>query len=194
MGSRRPQTYRPKVSFDAYLREKRIDPVAFARSLPEVYKSWMDSFTYMVPETFTDQNIDLLEDFAQRFRLRDGSKMDAEQVPQSSRPSRGSQGKARNGVQVGSAQSKRPPSGSRCCFDGELEFKTERYIRVMWVAPEHQKQRLFLHSVCPKINSVKWRHADDEVCEKVGGHVYDGEHLPTRMSYEEFVKLAESPA
>eukprot|EP00928_Gymnodinium_smaydae_P001643 TRINITY_DN10594_c0_g2_i1.p1 TRINITY_DN10594_c0_g2~~TRINITY_DN10594_c0_g2_i1.p1 ORF type:complete len:779 (-),score=33.16 TRINITY_DN10594_c0_g2_i1:110-2446(-) len=59
------------------------------------------------------------------------------------------------------------PAGARCCHLNNVYF--------MWVPKEHlERQKFQMKYTCPEIRGQKWKHADDDLCEKKDRFVYEG--------------------
>lgn len=73
------------MNFADYLKAKKIDPVRFAASEPELFESWKKEFEHAHPNSFTVQKLNLVNAIRRKYLLKE-QPSGGEVAPRPSRP------------------------------------------------------------------------------------------------------------
>lgn len=74
------------MDFGDYLKAKKIDPVRFAASEPDLFESWKKEFEHVHPNSFTVQKLNLVNAVRRKYLLKEQAASAGQDVPRPSRP------------------------------------------------------------------------------------------------------------
>ena len=74
------------MSFDEYLREKKIDPEKFKVEKPDQYQEFLEIFGQIHPNSFTQQKLFLINQIRRNFLLKDQKEPAKPAAPKAMKP------------------------------------------------------------------------------------------------------------